>query len=107
MLLILKVCDIILFSTSNSRDNFTAVHVMLSDLLPENVYYRFNPYLSEMVGMVETDQKKHDQLKRDALMYLRRNEDKFHEAAKTLLLKKPFIRKIKENIRLNREIIGF
>ncbi|XP_030753910.1 calcium-independent phospholipase A2-gamma-like isoform X2 [Sitophilus oryzae] len=83
-----------------------AVHVMLSDLLPENVYYRFNPYLSEMVGMVESDQKKHEQLKRDAVMYLRRNEDKFQEAAKTLMLKKKITQEIKDKINLQRQIIG-
>lgn len=79
---------------------------MLSDLLPENVYFRFNPYLTEMVSMVETDQEKHKQLKRDALMYLRRNEDKFQQAAKTLMLEKTIRQKFRERVKFQRELLG-
>lgn len=79
---------------------------MLNDLLPANVYYRFNPYLTEMVSMVETDEKKLEQLKRDAVMYLRRNEDKIHEAANALVEEKTYIQKLKDYVNLQRDIHG-
>lgn len=84
----------------------TAVHIMLSDLLPENVYYRFNPYLTEVIGMVETDREKQKQMKRDTLMYLRRNEDKFREAARTLTIGKSLGQKVKEAVNFQKELLG-
>lgn len=57
---------------------------MLSDLLPENTYFRFNPYLTEKCNIEETDPLKLEQMERDAIMYLRRNDDKFKEAAESL-----------------------
>ncbi|KAJ8965198.1 hypothetical protein NQ317_013350 [Molorchus minor] len=71
-----------------------SVHTMLSDLLPPHVYYRFNPYLTDMLDMAEIDPNKLEQLKRDALMYLRRNEDKFQDAAKALSETKPTAQKL-------------
>lgn len=86
---------------------FVGVHIMLNDLLPANVYYRFNPYLTEMISMVEINPQKLEQLQRDAIMYLRRNEDKFQEAAKVLSEEKTYLQKVKDVINLKRELYGF
>lgn len=78
---------------------------MLNDLLPNNVYYRFNPYLTEMVSMVEIDPVKLEQLEKDAIMYLRRNEDKFQRTAKSLLEKRSPSQKVADWIHLQRELL--
>lgn len=80
---------------------------MLADLLPPDVYFRFNPYLTEMLNMEETDSKKLEQLERDAVMYLRRNEDKFQDAAKVLEKEKSFGYKFLDWISMKRETLGF
>lgn len=80
---------------------------MLNDLLPDDVYYRFNPYLTEMLSMVETDSQKLEQLRRDAIMYLRRNEDKFQEVAKVLMKEKGPVEKVKDYVKVQKEMLGF
>ncbi|XP_050297534.1 calcium-independent phospholipase A2-gamma-like isoform X2 [Anthonomus grandis grandis] len=90
----------------DSATDTQAVHIMLSDLLPDDVYYRFNPYLTELIGIVETDKEKQRQIKRDALMYLRRNEDKFQQAAKTLTLSKSYGQKFRDKVNYQRELLG-
>lgn len=79
---------------------------MLNDLLPDHLYYRFNPYLTEHISMVEIDSHKLEQLRRDAVMYLRRNEDKFQEVAKALLKKKPVQQKLKDFIGEKIDMLG-
>lgn len=61
-------------------------HHILSDLMPPRQYFRFNPYLTEMISMTEYREEKLKQIEKDALMYFRRNEDKFEELAEKLLL---------------------
>lgn len=95
------------FAILDSATDTEGVHTMLSDLLPPDVYYRFNPYLTEMLDMAEIQPEKFEQLERDALMYLRRNEDKFHEAVKHLSAKKSLTNKIVDWVNVQKQIYGF
>ncbi|XP_044746371.1 calcium-independent phospholipase A2-gamma-like isoform X2 [Coccinella septempunctata] len=90
----------------DSATDTEGVHSMLSDLLPPRTYYRFNPYLTEMLGISEICPEKMNQLKRDALMYLRRNEEKFQEAADTLNIRKGPMQKLQDYVSLQLEING-
>lgn len=85
---------------------FEGVHSILSDLLPPDTYYRFNPYLTEMIEMSENRPEKLIQLESDALMYLHRNDDKFQSAAKKLLEPRGPIQRISDWVHLQREIYG-
>lgn len=79
---------------------------MLNDLLPDHAYYRFNPYLTEMLTMVEIRPEKISQLEQDAKMYIRRNEDKFEQVAKILLQKKSTSQSILDWIKLQKYTLG-
>ncbi|KAG5890473.1 hypothetical protein JTB14_013415 [Gonioctena quinquepunctata] len=94
------------FAILDSATDTEGVHTMLSDLLPVNVYYRFNPYLTEMLDIAEINPNKLEQLKRDALMYLRKNEDKFQDAVKASSKKKSLTQKSLEWLNLRKEIHG-
>uniref|UniRef100_A0A8D8XT33 Calcium-independent phospholipase A2-gamma n=2 Tax=Cacopsylla melanoneura TaxID=428564 RepID=A0A8D8XT33_9HEMI len=71
-----------------SATDTEGVHHVLEDLLPRGVYYRFNPYLSEVIAMDETSGEKLSLLRRDTEDYIRKNETRFKAATKTLLEEK-------------------
>lgn len=68
----------------DSATDTERVHTVLHDLLPPKVYYRFNPYLSELHGLDETDPVRWQRMLDDVEMYIRKNQSKMNEAANTL-----------------------
>jgi calcium-independent phospholipase A2-gamma len=79
---------------------------MLNDLLPEHIYFRFNPYLTEMLSMVEIRPEKINQLEQDARMYIRRNEEKFQQTAMALTEKRQIQQKLMDWITLQKQMSG-
>lgn len=82
----------------DSATDTEAVHTILHDLLDPMVYFRFNPYLSEMISLDETRPEKIAQLQKDACMYSRRNENKLVLAASTLTQTRSSTQKCKDLI---------
>uniref|UniRef100_A0A8C9ZX49 PNPLA domain-containing protein n=1 Tax=Sander lucioperca TaxID=283035 RepID=A0A8C9ZX49_SANLU len=60
----------------SSATDTEGVHTLLDDLLPPDVYFRFNPMLSAVVSLDESRPWAMDQLQRDTQNYLERNRPK-------------------------------
>lgn len=94
------------YTIIESATDTEAVHMALSDLLPADTYFRFNPYLTEMCNIEENNPEKLETMERDALMYIRRNEDKFQKAAEVVLQKKSSFGKVKDWLCLKQQVLG-
>lgn len=60
----------------SSATDTEGVHTLLDDLLPPDVYFRFNPTLSAMVSLDDSRPGALDQLQKDTHTYLERNRPK-------------------------------
>jgi hypothetical protein len=69
------------------------------DLLPSDVYFRFNPYMSHPYTLDETDKSKLDQMQEDAKLYVRENRKKIQTAADRLMLEAGLPKRIKRDFK--------
>ncbi|XP_045611711.2 calcium-independent phospholipase A2-gamma isoform X1 [Procambarus clarkii] len=80
----------------NSATDTEGVHTTMHDLLPGDVYYRFNPYLSDEIGLDEIGEERLGLMMEDTRLYLRKNEMKIQEAARSLNTTKSPVDRIKD-----------
>ncbi|CAG0918035.1 unnamed protein product [Notodromas monacha] len=73
----------------NSATDTERVHITLKDLLPRNVYFRFNPYMSENIRLDESDPIKLEKLQEETVTYLKRNRRKLDRIVESLMQDKP------------------
>lgn len=80
--------QIILFHIRDFLYLPAGVHTTMHDLLPGNVYFRFNPYLSDEIGLDEIAADRLAMMMEDTSLYLRKNEAKIEEAVRALVKSK-------------------
>lgn len=68
----------------DSATDTELVHNCIFDLLPDNVYFRLNPYMTSPYTLDEIRVEKLAQMERDAKLYTRRNVQKIQAAANQL-----------------------
>jgi calcium-independent phospholipase A2-gamma len=78
-----------------------AVHTILEDLLPKNVYFRFNPPLRTDIPLDEADEENLDKLVVDALHYLDKKKGKIQAASAAISLEKTLLQDWRERLQDN------
>jgi len=78
----------------DSATDTESVHNTLNELIPHSIYFRFNPYLAEVVGLDEANPEKLTRVQAETRAYLERNWEKVEFACKTLLLTKGVPKKL-------------
>ena len=84
--------------------DLSAVHTVLSDLLPHSSYFRFNPYMSEDFSLDEVRRDKWDTMQQDAKMYLRKNEYKIKLASERLTATRRADQKVQDWVKTKRDL---
>ncbi|XP_071533326.1 calcium-independent phospholipase A2-gamma-like [Panulirus ornatus] len=88
----------------NSATDTEGVHTTMHDLLPGNVYYRFNPYLTDEIGLDEIGADRLALMMEDTRLYLRKNEMKIQEAVQALTITKNPLDRIKDWYQYQRQL---
>jgi len=82
-----------LSSLVDSVTNTETIHVCLHDLLPPNIYFRLNPYMSAHFVLDEHRPERIELMLRDTQTHIRQNEYKYLKLAQRLTrLRSPFRR---------------
>ncbi|EGT38601.1 hypothetical protein CAEBREN_15341 [Caenorhabditis brenneri] len=91
----------------DSATDTEGVHMNVHDMLPESVYYRFNPYMTYAYGLDEIGQERLEQMASDAAFYVRRNSSKLESAAERLCLQPNLQQRVHRNIKEWMDLKGF
>lgn len=83
-----------LSSLVDSVTNTETIHVCLHDLLPPNIYFRLNPFMSADFVLDEHRPERLEQMLRDAHIYIRQNEYKFLKLAERLTIRRSLLRRL-------------
>lgn len=83
-----------LLKVLDSATDTEAVHYTMRELLPPNVYFRFNPYLSEVVSLDESDLVKLQKAQTEAKGYIEKNVYKVNALNKALMKEKGVTKKV-------------
>merc|ERR1712106_1204501 len=90
----------------NSATDTEGVHTIMHDLLPGNVYFRFNPYLSDEFTLDEIAPDRLEIMMEDTGLYLRKNQHKIQEAAQALTKPKSQLGKITDWYNLQTQTVN-
>jgi calcium-independent phospholipase A2-gamma len=77
------------------------VHTILEDLLPKNVYFRFNPPLKTDIPLDEAEEEKLDKLVADAVRYLDKKQGKIQATSRAISLEKTLLQHWRERLNDN------
>lgn len=93
-------------SVINSATDTEGVHTVLHDLLPSNVYFRFNPHLADEFSLDEIRPERVAAMMEDTQLYARKNSTKFEEVAAALNREKTAYHKAKDYVKKGRLLHG-
>lgn len=89
-----------LSSLVDSVTNTETIHVCLHDLLPANIYFRLNPFMSADFVLDEHRPERIDQMLRDGQTYIRQNEYKFLKLAEQLTKLRSPLQRLLDKLKL-------
>lgn len=83
----------------DSVTNTETIHVCLHDLLPPNIYFRLNPFMSADFVLDEHRPERIEQMLRDTQVYTRQNEYKFVKLAERLTIRRSPLRRLLDRLK--------